>query len=347
MKAIITVLVLLIALPVFAQSDEIDDAKLLDLLKQRDEIKKQMESANASGDYDKYKELEVTWNDLDTKIKNREQLIVDKKKEAKRLLDDASLLRRDKKYAQAKEKYEKLAGMGEFIGKDKIPGIKLMVAFCMERLKDYPGAKKVYGEVIALDPSDAKAYSGKARCMAKMGEYSDAVTFYQKAIEIDSKDYKNYFFIAESYEKIEMFNKAEENYALATITDPTYYKAWYNLGVLRFKMKKYETALEALSTAVKSDPSSSQEFYKAYTLSAQINNTIGNYTAAMDAAESAINLKANYGPAYLEKGIAQEKSEKYNLAIQSFEKCLNDRNCRDSAQWHINLIKEKYLQPQQ
>jgi hypothetical protein len=37
---------------------------------------------------------------------------------------------------------------------------------------------------------------------------------------------------------------------------------------------------------------------------AQIYNTIGQYAPAIDAAESALNLKPNFGRANLEKGIA-------------------------------------------
>ena len=353
MKSIVPVFIILTLtlsstfFPVFAQSDQPSDKILTQLLNQRDSIKKEMETANAKGDYDKYKQLEEQWNQIVAKITAREELVKNSQRDAKRLLDEATSLKRDKKYPQAQAKYEQLLKYTEFIGEDKIPGLKLMIALCLELQKDYAAAEKTYSAVILLDPKSAEAFSGKARSLSKMGKDSEAVNFFKKAIEFDPTDYQNYFFLAQSYEKIDMLEDAETNYQISTQKSPDYYKAWYNLGVLRFKMKKYEEAVSALKSAVNSDTKYQKEFHKAYTLIAQIYNALGKYPDALNAAESAINLLSNYGPAHLEKGIALEKSESYNQAIQAFEKCLNDRNCRDSAQWHINLIKEKYLSPQQ
>ena len=343
-KVVVIALAFLIAFPAFllAQEEEITDQELLSLIKQRDEVKAQMEKAKETQDLTKYDELKPKWEALEAKINQRYELIKNSKKEAKRLLDEGTRFRRDKKYSQAQASFQKALSHKEFIGQENIPSIKLMVAFCQEMQKLYPDAAGTYQEVIDLDPKKPDGYAGKGRCLANMNKDSEAVNLFKKAIEIDPSDAKNYFFLASSYEAISMAAEAEQNHLLATQKDPQYYKAFYQLGYVRFNNKDYEGAIEALKSAV----AISSDYYTAFTLLAQVYNTIGNYTGALDAAESAINIKSTYAQAHFEKGIALEKTDRYNQAIQAFEKCLNDRNWRDSANYHINLIKEKYLKEQ-
>ena len=341
MRTLLAVLILALLLPLtlFAQTEEITDPVLADLMKQRDDVKAQMAEAKEAGDNDKYDQLNASWEGLETKITARYDLIKNSKKEAKRLSDEGSSYRRDKKYAQAEASYTKVLKYTEFIGEDKIPDIKGIIGFCQERQKLYPKASDTYQEVIDIQPDNANAYAGKGRCAARMGKDSEAVNLFKKSLELNPDDAKNYFFIAQSYEKINMKPDAEINYALAAEKDPAYYKAYYQLGVVRYSMKKYTPAVEALKSAVELK----KNYYQAFTLMAQIYNTVGNYSAAIDAAESAINIKANYAQAHFEKGVALEKSERYNQAIKAFENCLNDRTWRDQANYHINLIKDKYL----
>ncbi|NQS97745.1 MAG: tetratricopeptide repeat protein [candidate division Zixibacteria bacterium] len=334
------ILIILISTPILAQTETVTDSTLKVLLKQRDNLKQQMTAANEAGDYDKYKELEGIWNELEVKISERQELITKSKKEAKRLLDDASSFRRDKKYAQAQASYEKVLGYREFISESLIPEIKRMIAFCLEMQKKYPQAAEVYSEVIDLDPAKAEAYAGKGRVLGKMGKDSEAINLFKKAIEIKPDDAKNYFFLAKSYDSIKMYKEAEENYSAATEKDAEYYKAFYQLGVVRFKLNKYDDAITALQSTV----NIRNNYYNAYTLMAQIYNTIGKYSDALNAAESAINIKSNYAQAHFEKGVALFKSERYNQAIKAFENCMQDRKWQSQAQWHINLIKDKYLQ---
>lgn len=344
MRFILSICILLVSIPLFAQTEEIDDAVLLRLLKQRDNVKQQMSEAEKAGDNAKYEELKALWDELDAKANARKELIQSSQKEAKRLLDEASSLRRDGKYAQAQAKYEKVLAYSEFINEKIILDVRFKIADCLERQKKYPAALELYSKVIESNPDLAKAYGGKARVLSKMGQNSESISVFHKAIELDPDNYQDYFFLAGSYEKIGMSKESEENYLTATQKNPSYYQAWYSLGKIRYKMKKYDDAIKALKSAVESDKRYTKYFHKAYTLMAQIYNTVGNYTSAIDASESALELKSNYGRAHLERGIALQKTQRYNLAIQSFEKCLNDRECRDSAQWHINLIKEKYLE---
>jgi tetratricopeptide (TPR) repeat protein len=346
--AIFIILGALLTSPLFGQTgastdeEKITDAVLLKLLDQRATLKEQMTTANEKGDYDKYKELETQWNDLDAKIKARQDLITSSKKEAKRLVDNAGGLLRDKKYPQAQANYEKALTYKEFLDSNVLLSIKARLAYCLERQKLYPRALEIYSEIIEANPQDPDAYAGKGRVLSGMGKDSEAVNFFQKALEIEPDKAEHYFFLAECYVNIQMMAEAETNYQLAVQKDSKYFKAFYQLGVLRFKMQKYNEAIDALKASV----AINKNYPKAYALIAQIYNTIGNYPAALDAAESAINLQVNYTQAHFEKGIALYKSERYNQALDAFEKCLNDREWRDQANWHINLIKEKYLSNQ-
>lgn len=342
LKKILPVLIPVILLfsPLFAQTEEVTDEILLQLLKQRDGLKQQMAQANEAEDYDKYKELEESWNILNTKINQRQELIQSSLKEAQRLLKTANSNIRDRKYSSALTNLEKVLSYQEFLDSDKIPEIRYLLAFCLERLKKYPQALDEYSKVIVMKPNWSKPYSGKARVLSGMGDDSEAVAAYKKAVEYDPDDAKNYFFMAISYQKLRMMAEAENNYRLATEKDTTYDKAFYNLGVVRAELRKYLEAIETLKKTVQLDP----KHYQAFTLLAKVYNTVGRHAESLDAAESAINIRPNYAEAHFEKGVALEKTERYNLAIKAFEMCLNDRAWRESAQWHINLIKEKYLQ---
>lgn len=325
-----------------AQESELDDVVYKQLKVQRDKLIAEMKKATDAKDNAKYDELNIELGKLDAKIKERTDLVVNSKKEAKRLIDEAKILRRDQKYAQAQSNYQKALTYSEFLDKAIIPDVKMMIAFCQEKQKLYPAAVESYQEVIEVNPGKADAYAGKGRCLAAMGKDSEAVGYFKKALEIDPNDAQAYFYLAASYEGIGMKAEAAANYELAAQKDPQYYKAFYQLGVAQFGLQEYDKAIKALQSAV----AIKKDYFNAYGLMAQIQNTVGNYQAALDAAEYAINIKPTYSQGHFEKGIALMKSERYDTAITSFEKCLNDRDWRDQANYYINLIKEKYLKKQ-
>ena len=336
-----SLLLLSFSISLFAQTGEVTDSTLQALLTQRDDIKQQMAQANEARDNDKYNELKLIWDELEAKITARQELIENSKKEAKRYLDEASSFRRDKNYPKAQSSYEKVLSYSEFINdQNVIIDVKCKIAYCLEKQKQYSAAAAAYQEVIDLDPANSNAYAGKGRVVANMDNHSEAINYFKKALEINPQDVQSYFFMAKSYEAIEMYSEAENSYSQAVQINPNYDKALYQLGVVRFKQNNYEGAIEALIATTKVD----NKHYKAYTLLAQVYNAVGKYSEALDAAESAINIKPNYAQAHFEKGVALFKTARYNQAIKSFENCMQDRNWQRQAQWHIDLIKEKYLQ---
>ncbi|MBC8205086.1 MAG: tetratricopeptide repeat protein [FCB group bacterium] len=309
----------------------------MSILAERDKVKTEMEAAKEAQDLDKYNELKTVFDDLNAKAEARKEFVLNEKKEAKRLLDDGSKYRRDKRWDKAEQSYAGALGKSDFIDQSIIPSIHLLIGFCQEQQKKYDSALVSYKTVTELDPKKAEAFEGMGRVYSKMNMKTESINAYKKAIELDPENAKAYFGLATGYYNVNMREDAEKYYAIAVEKDSTYDKAYYQLGVVRFKLRKYSEAVAALKKATEIN----KRYYLAFTFMAQIYNTTGDYAAAIDAAESSINIKSNYAQSHFEKGIALYHTERYNQALESFKKCLNDRTWREQAEYHIKLINDK------
>ena len=61
---------------------------------------------------------------------------------------------------------------------------------------------------------------------------------------------------------------------------------------------------------------------------------------AIEAAQECLRYKANYAGAYFEIGQAYEALGNKVKALESYKKCLNDRQWRPNAEHHIKIIEE-------
>lgn len=339
-KSLVILLLTLFVAALFAQTaptGQIDDEELRSILAERDKVKAAMEAAKEAQDLDEYNELKAAFDDLNAKAEARKEFVLNSKKEAKRFLEEAAKYRRDKRWDKAEESYKGALANREFLDPDVVPSIILLIGFTQEQQKKYDDALVSYKKVQGLAPDKAESFEGMGRVYSKMKMRTESVNAYKKAIELNPDNSKTYFGLASSYYNLNMLDEAEANYQLAVEKNPNYAKAYYQLGIVHYKMKKYNRAIEDLKKAVEAN----KKYYRAYTLLAQIYNAVGNYPAAIDAAESSVNIKPKYAQSHFEKGIALYKTERYNLALESFKKCLNDRTWREQAQYHINLINDK------
>ena len=71
-------------------------------------------------------------------------------------------------------------------------------------------------------------------------------------------------------------------------------------------------------------------------------NRLGNYSEASTTAQAATSINPNYAAAWFELGWALENLGKKDQAISAYEKAMNDRTYRQSAEYQIKLLKGEF-----
>jgi tetratricopeptide (TPR) repeat protein len=121
-------------------------------------------------------------------------------------------------------------------------------------VKDYPGATKELGELLAEDPADLDAHLRLALIEGEQKEYAKAIdrlTVILKArpAELKVRDYLGYL-----YEEAKEPQKAIEAYTMNVQLEPSYFEGHLHLGVLFYRLKRLPDAVTHLADASRLNP---------------------------------------------------------------------------------------------
>ena len=115
-------------------------------------------------------------------------------------------------------------------------------------------------------------------------------------------------------------------------------KEWKDKGNLLVQERKYGEALECYSKAIELDPNDPI----LYSNRSAMYFNCGDYDNAIYDAEEAIRLKPDYAKAYLRKGNALEKKQRYQEALSTYkiglEKDSNNKQLLEAFQNLDNLL---------
>ncbi len=210
----------------------------------------------------------------------------------------------------------------------------------LKKQRKYKEALAAFQAAIDNDPAYSSAYLALGKTYNQLSQPDEAIAVYNQAIQYDPKDAKMHYMLGEVYQnKKKNYKKASESFQKATQINPAYDKAFYSLGVSLIELGKLDQAVMALENALAVTKKKRWEG-PHYRLAAAYNKKSA-YSKAKAAAIEALNNKKNYAPAAYEAGKACKELGQFNQAIKYFGIAGKSRVWKKTADYEIDLIKNR------
>jgi tetratricopeptide (TPR) repeat protein len=139
------------------------------------------------------------------------------------------------------------------------------------------------------------------REMCEKRLWPKVLAFAQKWREEDPADYRALYYIGLGLSGMRQFSVAETAYRHALTMEPTDVRVWNNLaGLLYEKLQRPTEAVRCLEQSMKMDPHNKLGWSKLAGMVARL----GRHDKALECADRALALDAEFVEAYLHKGAA-------------------------------------------
>lgn len=192
----------------------------------------------------------------------------------------------------------------------------------LEALKDYEKAIEICKEDAKTNPdlnnSLGLAYRRSAQSYYNLDKYEQAINFYEKSQELDDsfQDTYTYYYLGESYRFIKKYQEAITSYkeCVKLEEDQVHAFAYSSMAYCALEIKDFESSVEFSKDGVQ-DIWNISNGGKAY-------YNLGEFDAAINNYNKAIELDPNYKWAYQEKGKALFELKKYQEADECFSKVI-------------------------
>ena len=112
---------------------------------------------------------------------------------------------------------------------------------------------------------------------------------------------------------------AAKGYAAVLTGDPEHADAWHLVGLLTHQRNQSQTALKHFRRAIQLNPGNPEYFSNL----AAVLNKLKRHTDALQAAEKALELDPDFGPAQFQKGAACSELELMDAALDSLQQSLS------------------------
>jgi protein O-GlcNAc transferase len=167
-------------------------------------------------------------------------------------------------------------------------------AYGLHQQGDVSSAKKLYQQVLELDPkhSDANRLLGVIAC--SFGYLKEASHFLNIAIVTKPKFAQNHFILGGIYKQLFEMDKAISSYKKCITLKPEFIEAYNNLGLIYKSKKMFSDAISCYQNALRQQPNS------AFTWS-NLGNVLketGRMDEALQALEKSFSIEPNFSAAY-------------------------------------------------
>lgn len=167
---------------------------------------------------------------------------------------------------------------------------------------NYDKAISYYSIAIQSKRNYAFAYNDRASAKRTKGDLEGAIIDYEKAITVDSSFVFIYNNLGSAYRVNKSYDKAIQYYTLALKKDPGYMLALMNRGVCHFETNDLKAAQKDFEDLLSQSPKNAE----AYNNLCSIALKLKDYEKAIMLASRSIELNANNGAAYYNRGIAKQ-----------------------------------------
>ena len=156
----------------------------------------------------------------------------------------------------------------------------------------------------------------RAERLETLGDLKQALIFYQEVTQLTTNHYEAWLKSGIILSSIGTYDEAIECIDKALKINPNSYKAWYERGKLLINEDEDE-AIECLDKALEIEPNSYEAWYERGKL--LINE---DEDGAIDCIDRALEINPNSHEAWLKRGEVMLDSERYEEALDSFDKSL-------------------------
>jgi len=253
----------------------------------------------------------------------------------KRAFNDGNSAYKLGQYQQALDHYDKAISLDEtfeqaYYGK----------GLTFNKLRKYPNAISAFQSAVDRNPAYIAAYRQLGATYRQISQIDKAIEVYTEAIQNDPRAAKIFYSLGAIYlDKKKDYKKASENFRKATQLDPVYDRAFSSLGVSLIELGKLDQAIMALENALAVTKKKRWEG-PHYRLAVAYNKKSA-HSKAKAAAIEALNNKKNYAPAAYEAGKACKELGQFNEAIKYFGISGKSRVWKKTADYEIDLIKNR------
>jgi tetratricopeptide (TPR) repeat protein len=173
-------------------------------------------------------------------------------------------------------------------------------------------------KILDFNPDNAEVYSLIGMEYLFMEDFENAKFNFIKCLNYDDSDYSALYNIVYCFEILEQNNKAIEYLNTYLNTNPYCEVAWHQLGKQYLFFKNYAKAISAFDFAIISD----EYFIGAYIEKGRALEKINKYNEAIENYKLIIALKDESSYPLLRMGICYNKISNYKKAIQNLNDCI-------------------------
>ncbi|MDC1109061.1 tetratricopeptide repeat protein [Flavobacteriaceae bacterium] len=173
-------------------------------------------------------------------------------------------------------------------------------------------------KILDFNPDNAEVYSLIGTEYLFMEDFENAKFNFIKCLNYDDSDYSALYNIVYCFEILEQNNKAIEYLNTYLNTNPYCEVAWHQLGKQYLFFKNYAKAISAFDFAIISD----EYFIGAYIEKGRALEKINKYNEAIENYKLIIALKDESSYPLLRMGICYNKISNYKKAIQNLNDCI-------------------------
>ncbi len=226
----------------------------------------------------------------------------------------------DGRQDDAEAGFQKLLALGEGIGSKPRALALTNLGYLYERRRQYQDAETFLEQAVAIDPSNAQAWSILGAARRQLGKAADAAEAFRRAYELAPEDGQVMSNLALAYVDAGDWAPAVQLLEKATAADPDAAGHWLNLGVARQGAGDVTGAIAAFDNAARHDPQDaggwasnaathlSLHYYEA-----------GDFQASLEQADRALAWRADLITARIYQGLAREALGDLGGARESLE----------------------------
>ena len=129
------------------------------------------------------------------------------------------------------------------------------LAFCLEELRRYDEAIKVFSQVLSLNPKDSYAHRELGICYYEKEQFERATNVLQQAVSLDPSDAVSHRWLGYAFYRMQKYAAASDALNVALKLEPNDFSANYWRGLSSLRAGRFEEASGSLGKAVELRPS--------------------------------------------------------------------------------------------
>jgi len=178
--------------------------------------------------------------------------------------------------------------------------------------------KKIYFQVLELDPENSRALSNLGSIELHTGNLEGSIKFLNTSLRVNSNQPIAYYNYGMALQMTKKYNNALAAYESAVALKSNFTEAYLNRGITLYELKRYDDALASYAQAIQLKP----DYAEAFSNQGVTLSELKRYDDALASYAQAIQLKPDYAEAFSNQGEALSKLKRYDDALASYAQAI-------------------------